>query len=150
VIFESPPGDRQPAKLTQLFGALLPTTLMVVRPELWSYLSSRRVLARLFSIIFCSIILVIHPLSKYGGASAFLALTVKELVFSVQENLTQQLEVTVLHSAGGLAGIGLSVLGKYFALLAGNDTITARAVPQIFLVGICFFGEYGIPLDHKC
>lgn len=57
---------------------------MAIRPEIWNYISSRRVLARLFSTILCSILLVIF---KYGSATAFLALTVKELVFSVQETL---------------------------------------------------------------
>lgn len=112
---------------------------IAIRPEIWAYISSRRVLARLFSTILCAVIVVIHPISKYGGAAAFLALTVKELVFSVQENLAQQLEATILHSVGGLAGIGLSVIGKYLSTLA-SDPVVARLIPALFLVGICFFG----------
>lgn len=112
---------------------------MALHPEILAYISSRRVLARLFSTVLCSILLVIHPFSKHGGSAAFLALTVKELVFSVQENLAHQLEATILHSVGGLTGIGLSVIGKYLSTLASN-TVVARLIPALFLVGICFFG----------
>lgn len=108
--------------------------------QLWGYLT-RRLLARVLSAALCSVLIVIQPLSKYGGPSAFLALTIKELVFSVQATLAQQLEATVLHLAGGLLGIGLSALGKYIGSLASPNTPAARMIPALFLCGISFLGR---------
>ncbi|RDB24188.1 Uncharacterized protein C26F1.08c [Hypsizygus marmoreus] len=107
---------------------------------LWNFFSSRRVLARLLSTILCSIFVVLRPFSKFGGPSAYLALTVKELGFSVQDNLAQQLEAIVLHLAGGFTSIGLSVLGMYLASLAhaSGKSVIARLIPALFLAVICF------------
>lgn len=100
---------------------------------------SRRFFARLISTLICTI-LVLRPFNKYAGQSAFLALTIKELVFSVQESLAQQLEATVLHLLGGLVAIGWSMLGKYVASLAPEHEPLARAIPAIFLAVFSFFG----------
>lgn len=108
----------------------------------WTSFFSRRLIARLLSTVLCATFVVLRPFSKYGGSSAFLALTVKELAFSVQGNLAQQLETTVLHLAGGLVGIGLSALGNYFASLCRPDSVGARSTLAIFLSGICFGGMF--------
>lgn len=55
---------------------------------------TRRVCARLLSTFICSVVIVIHPFSRFGGSYAFLVLTLKELVFGVQKNLAQQIEAT--------------------------------------------------------
>jgi hypothetical protein len=89
--------------------------------------------------LICSIVVVIRPFSEFGGSSAFLALTVKELVLSVQENLAQQLEATALHLTGSLAGIGLSAFAKYISL-PPKETVIARTIPTLFLLAISFFG----------
>ncbi|OSD02763.1 hypothetical protein PYCCODRAFT_1389411 [Trametes coccinea BRFM310] len=99
---------------------------------------ARRPLARLLSTFLCSVIIAIRPFSRLGGQYAFLALALKELVFGVQENLAQQLELTVLNILGALLGIGVSTLGKYLASLAGYDTPAARATCAIFLIMISF------------
>ncbi|KAI0646763.1 hypothetical protein C8Q79DRAFT_907394 [Trametes meyenii] len=99
---------------------------------------AKRPLARLLSTFLCSLIIVIRPFSRLGGPSAFLVLALKELVFGVQENLAQQLELTVLNILGALIGIGVSTLAKYVASLAGRDTIGARATCAIFLILISF------------
>ncbi|KAI0637282.1 hypothetical protein C8Q77DRAFT_1050225 [Trametes polyzona] len=99
---------------------------------------ARRPLARILSTFLCSVIVVIRPFSRLGGQYAFLVLALKELVFGVQENLAQQLELTVLNILGALAGIGLSTFAKYIASLAGYDTIGARATCAVFLILISF------------
>lgn len=104
---------------------------------------SRRLIARLLSTFICSCLIVYRPFSRLGGTNAFLALTVKELVFSVQETLAQQLEATVLHFwLGGLLGIAISVLGKYIATFPSPDSSAARAIPAIFLAATSFIGTY--------
>ncbi|KAI0362777.1 hypothetical protein OH77DRAFT_1417068 [Trametes cingulata] len=100
---------------------------------------ARRPLARLLSTFLCSVIIVIRPFSRLGGQYAFLVLALKELVFGVQENLAQQLELTVLNILGALIGIGVSTLAKYLASLAGYNTTSARATCFIFLILISFF-----------
>ena len=102
---------------------------------------ARRPLARLLSTFLCSVIIVIRPFSRLGGQYAFLVLALKELVFGVQDNLAQQLELTVLNILGALIGIGVSTFAKYLASLAGYDTAAARATCAIFLILISFFGE---------
>ncbi|KAI0670684.1 hypothetical protein C8Q78DRAFT_974868 [Trametes maxima] len=99
---------------------------------------AKRPLARLLSTFLCSLIIVIRPFSRLGGPSAFLVLALKELVFGVQENLAQQLELTVLNILGALIGIGVSTLAKYIASLAGRDTAGARATCAVFLILISF------------
>ena len=100
-----------------------------------------RPLARLLSTFLCSVIIVIRPFSHFGGQYAFLVLALKELVFSVQENLAQQLELTCLNILGALLGISFSTLGRYLASLAGPGTVTARAICATFLALISFIGE---------
>ncbi|KAH9857776.1 hypothetical protein C2E23DRAFT_881345 [Lenzites betulinus] len=100
---------------------------------------ARRPLARLLSTFLCAVIIVIRPFSRFGGQYAFLVLALKELIFGVQENLAQQLELTVLNILGALAGIGISTFAKYIASLAGHDTLGARATCAIFLILISFF-----------
>ncbi|KAH9977258.1 hypothetical protein BGW80DRAFT_1435937 [Lactifluus volemus] len=62
---------------------------------------TRRVFARLLSTFICCLVLVVKPLSRYGGPSAFLLLTLKELVFSAQETLAQHFEATILNITAG-------------------------------------------------
>ncbi|KAI0822655.1 hypothetical protein BC628DRAFT_1421604 [Trametes gibbosa] len=100
---------------------------------------ARRPLARLLSTFLCAVIIVIKPFSRLGGQYAFLVLALKELIFGVQENLAQQLELTVLNILGALAGIGISSFAKYIASLAGRDTLGARATCAIFLILTSFF-----------
>ncbi|PFH47852.1 hypothetical protein AMATHDRAFT_151147 [Amanita thiersii Skay4041] len=104
--------------------------------------SARQFRARLLSTVICAVLVVFQPFSQLGGPSAFLALTVKELVFSVQENLAEQVEVTFLHSVGGLFGIGWSALGRFLASLAEEESLVSRMVPALFLVGICFIAGW--------
>ncbi|KAI0928180.1 hypothetical protein AcW2_004274 [Taiwanofungus camphoratus] len=104
-----------------------------------SQFASRRPLARLLSTFLCCLAVVIRPISALGGNYAFLDLALKELVFGVQENLAQQLELTVLNIMGALLGIGFSTLAKYIASLTPEDSARSRATCAIFLVMISFF-----------
>ncbi|TBU28948.1 hypothetical protein BD311DRAFT_307591 [Dichomitus squalens] len=99
---------------------------------------ARRPLARLLSTFLCSVVIAIRPFSRLGGQYAFLVLALKELVFSVQENLAQQLELTCLNILGALLGIGVSTLAKFLASLAGPDTTGARTICAVFLILISF------------
>ena len=110
---------------------------------------ARRPLARILSTFLCSLIIAIRPFAHFGGPFAFLVLALKELVFSVQENLSQQLELTCLNIIGALLGIGLSTLAKYIASLAGRDTDAARATCFVFLILISFLGAF-ISVDASC
>ena len=101
--------------------------------------SSKRSLARLLSTCLCCIIIVIRPFSALGGSVAFLVLAIKELVFSVQSSLAQQLELTVLNILGALLGIAVSTLGKFIAS-RNPDSARARATCATFLIVISFFG----------
>ena len=115
--------------------------------DLLRQLLVRRSLARLLSTFLCSLIVVIRPFSRLGGPYAFLVLALKELVFSVQDNLAQQLELTCLNILGALLGIGLSTLAKYIASLAGRDTLAARTTCAIFLILISFIGQFSLSLS---
>ncbi|KAF8892705.1 hypothetical protein BD779DRAFT_1436676 [Infundibulicybe gibba] len=99
---------------------------------------SRRFIARVLSTILCVTLIVVGPFSKSARQYALFAMTVKELVFSVQETLAQQIEATFLHLTGGFLGIGLSLLGHYFASLCAVDSSAARAISAVFLALICF------------
>ncbi|KZT03579.1 uncharacterized protein LAESUDRAFT_659459 [Laetiporus sulphureus 93-53] len=99
----------------------------------------RRPLARLLSTFLCCLAIVIRPVAHLGGAYAFLVLPFLALIFSVQESLAQQLELTVLNIIGALCGIGFSTLGKYIASLTPDDSARSRAACAIFLVAISFF-----------
>ncbi|GBE82545.1 hypothetical protein SCP_0409290 [Sparassis crispa] len=103
---------------------------------------SRRSLARLLSVFLCCLVVVIRPVSKLGGEFAFLVLALRELVLSVQENLAQQLELTVLNVTGALLGIGLSTLAKYIASLTPDNQARSRATCATFLVMISFFAGW--------
>ncbi|KAH9951443.1 hypothetical protein B0H21DRAFT_776136 [Amylocystis lapponica] len=100
---------------------------------------ARRTLARLLSTALCAIVIVVRPVSHLGGQYAFTALALKELVFNVQENLAQQLELTVLNIMGALLGIGFSTLAKYLASLYPDESARARTICAVFLVAISFF-----------
>ncbi|KDQ53035.1 hypothetical protein JAAARDRAFT_61594 [Jaapia argillacea MUCL 33604] len=104
--------------------------------------ASRRALARILSTFLCSVIIVCRPFSRLGGPSAFLILTVKELVFSVQGDLAQQLEATVFNILGALFGIGASTLAKYIASRFEANQIYLRTIPALFLVGIVFIAGF--------
>ena len=108
---------------------------------------SRRSLARLLSTFLCATIIAIRPFSHLGGPNAFLVLAIKELVFSVQETLAQQLELTVLDITGALLGIGFSTLGKYIASLSPRDSAASRATCAVFLVVITFVGEHSMKFN---
>ena len=101
---------------------------------------SRRAIARVLSTFLCAILVVIRPFSRFGGSTAFLALSLKELVFSVQEDLAQQLEVTVLNITGALTGIGASTLAKFLATLPPQESVASRLIPALLLITVCFFG----------
>ncbi|KAF9489836.1 hypothetical protein BDN71DRAFT_1455486 [Pleurotus eryngii] len=103
---------------------------------------SRRFVARLLSTVICAILIVVRPFSRYGVPYAFLALSLKELIFSVHETIAQQLESTILGLLGGLLGIGLSSLGTFIASLPTVDSVTARAIRAIFLAFTCFGGGW--------
>ncbi|KAJ8699642.1 hypothetical protein PTI98_002736 [Pleurotus ostreatus] len=103
---------------------------------------SRRFVARLLSTVICAILIVVRPFSRYGVPYAFLALSLKELIFSVQETIAQQLESTILGLLGGLLGIGISSLGTFIASLPTVDSVTARVIRAIFLALTCFGGEF--------
>lgn len=107
-----------------------------------SFLASKRVLARFLSTFLCSVVLVVRPFSALGGTDAFLVLTLKELVFSVQDSLAQQLELTALNILGAFMGIGMSTLGKFIAAQYPEDSSRSRATCAIFLVLISFVGTY--------
>ena len=104
-------------------------------------LGNRRAIARILSTLLCCLIVSIRTFSTHGGPYAFLVITVKELIFAIQENLAQQLEGTVLNVMGALFAIGVSTLAKYIANLPGTNTVMVRTVPAIFLVFITFVGE---------
>lgn len=110
---------------------------------------SRRGAARLLSTLICSICIVVRPFSKFGGPYAFLLLSLKELVFSAQEDLAMQLEITVLNILGALSGIGLSALSRYFTSLLSHNTAAARAIPAVFLVFIAFLSKTREFLDAR-
>jgi hypothetical protein len=74
------------------------------------------------------------------GSYAFLVLTEKELVFSAQVSLSEQLEVTALNVAGILVGIGASALGIYLSSLLGRESARSRALQTVWLVLIIFAG----------
>ncbi|TFK42866.1 hypothetical protein BDQ12DRAFT_644760 [Crucibulum laeve] len=109
----------------------------------FAYICSRRRQARVLSTIICTILVVTRPFSEHGGQSAFLALTVKELVFPVQDNLAQQVEITFLHLIGGLSGIAISALGKFLASLSSPGTAVSRFIPALFLITTCFLAGWG-------
>ncbi|KAI0085393.1 hypothetical protein BDY19DRAFT_896736 [Irpex rosettiformis] len=104
-----------------------------------SVFSSKRSLARLLSTFLCCIVIVVRPFSRLGGRYAFLVLALKELVFSVQASLAQQLELTVLNILGAFLGIAVSTLAKFIASRYPNDSATARGTCAVFLVIISFF-----------
>ena len=114
--------------------------------------ASKRSLARLLSTCICCIIIVIRPFSALGGTLAFLVLSIKELVFSVQSSLAQQLELTVLNILGALLGIAISTLGKFIASRTPADSTRARATCMVFLIVISFFGAYEevVPMFFAC
>ncbi len=116
--------------------------------DLISCFFTRRVLARLLSTFLCCLILVIKPWSRFGGPSAFLLLTLKELVFSAQDTLAQHLEATILNITGALFGIGLSTFAKYVASLRPDYTASSRAIPAVFLVVIAFLGKQHSPVSR--
>lgn len=104
--------------------------------------ASKRSLARLLSTFLCCLIIVIKPFSHLGGKYAFLVLSLKELVFSVQASLAQQLELTVLNILGALLGVAMSTFVKFIASRYPEDSSTSRATCAVFLVLISFFGEF--------
>lgn len=104
-------------------------------------LINRRAIARILSTLLCCIVVATRPFSVIGGQYAFLVITVKELIFAIQENLAQQLEGTALNVMGALLGIGISTIARYLANLPEMDPVTARTIPATFLVFIAFVGE---------
>lgn len=103
---------------------------------------TRRVLARLLSTFLCCSFLVVKSWSRFGGPSAFLLLTLKELVFSAQETLAQHLEATILNITGAFFGIALSTLARYLASLRPDYSASSRAIPAVFLFSITFLGVH--------
>ncbi|KAI0029310.1 hypothetical protein K488DRAFT_56638 [Vararia minispora EC-137] len=126
--------------------AILSTTLGFCRLRLQP-LARRRVLARILSTFLCAVVILIRPFSKFGGTSAFLCLTLKELVFSVNETLPQQVEATVLNITGAFFGIAISTLARYLSSLCPDDSLSSRSVPAIFLVLVAFIGTLRLSRD---
>lgn len=118
--------------------ALLSSLHRVVLKYIYLFVSKRS-LARLLSTLLCSIVIAIRPFSRFGGEYPFLVLALKELVFSVQENLAQQLELTVLNIMGAFLGIGLSTLAKFGASRTPPDSSSGRAICAVTLIAISFF-----------
>ncbi|KIJ69535.1 hypothetical protein HYDPIDRAFT_145711 [Hydnomerulius pinastri MD-312] len=113
--------------------------------ELYDFCSvrvSRRALARVLSTFLCALFIVIRPFSRLGGSDAFLVLSLKELVFSVQEDLAQQIEITILNITGALLGTGFSTLAKYLATLPPLGSVRSRLIPAFFLAIIAFFAGW--------
>lgn len=104
-------------------------------------LVNRRAIARILSTLLCCLVVAIRPFSTLGGPYAFLVITIKELIFAIQENLAQQLEGTVLNVMGALFAVGISTIAKYLANLPGINPVMARTVLAVFLVFITFVGE---------
>ncbi len=125
--------------LQKLKGWLVHTSNSVI--HFAAQFIERRPLARLLSTFLCCLAIVIRPVAHLGGAYAFLVLPFLALIFSVQESLAQQLELTVLNIIGALCGIGFSTLGKYIASLTPDDSARSRAACATFLVAISFFGK---------
>jgi len=125
-------------------GPLYATTLTMIFDSTWVRLSpyiSRRASARVLSTLLCAIIVVIRSFSRLGGESAFLAITVKELVFPAQNDLAQQLETTILNITGALVGIGVSAFAMFLASLVPYDSSSSRAIQAAFLIALVFCGE---------
>ena len=102
---------------------------------------ARRPLARILSTFLCALIIAVRPFARLGGPYAFLVLALKELVFSVQDSLAQQLELTALNILGALLGIAISTLGRFIAAQYPAESARPRATCATFLVLISFFGE---------
>lgn len=105
-------------------------------------LVNRRAIARVLSTLLCCLVVAIRPFSTIGGQYAFLVITVKELIFAIQQNLAQQLEGTALNVMGALFAVGISTVAKYLANLPVMGAVLARTIPAIFLVFVAFVGEY--------
>ncbi|KAF8837834.1 hypothetical protein BDN67DRAFT_997945 [Paxillus ammoniavirescens] len=103
---------------------------------------SRRALARILSTFLCVLLVIIRPFSRFGGSNAFLVLSLKELVFSVQEDLAQQIEITILNTTGAVLGIGISSFAKYLATLSPSGSLASRLIPALFLAIIAFFAGW--------
>lgn len=113
-------------------------------------LVSRRAVARIISTLLCCIVVAIPPFSTLGGPYAFLVITIKELIFAIQENLAQQLEGTILNVMGALFAIGISTVAKYLVRLPETNAVAARTIPAVFLVFITFVGEQIYSSDARC
>ncbi|KAH7908025.1 Fusaric acid resistance protein-like-domain-containing protein [Hygrophoropsis aurantiaca] len=103
---------------------------------------SRRSLARILSTFLCALCVVIRPISNRGGPYVFLVLSLKELVFSVQEDLAQQIEITILNISGALLGIGISTFARFLSTKPHQNSAASRSIPAIFLVAISFFAGW--------
>ncbi|KAI0060839.1 hypothetical protein BV25DRAFT_1827399 [Artomyces pyxidatus] len=103
-----------------------------------SRLVTRCVLARLFSTFLCCVVIIVQPFSRLGGPSAFLVLTLKELVFAVQDNLAQHVEATILNIMGAMFGIAVSCFGRYLSSLRPDNSASSRAIPAVCLIIIIF------------
>lgn len=103
--------------------------------------ASRRGVARVFSTFLCAIAIVVRPFSQLGGSTAFLVLTLKELVFSCQGTLAQQIELTSLNILGASFAISISTLANFLAVnTSPEESLNARVIPAVFLAFISFFG----------
>ena len=105
--------------------------------------ASRRGVARVLSTFLCAVAVVIRPFSRLGGPSAFLVLTLKELVFSCQGTLAQQIEVISLNILGAMLAICVSTFAKFLAVSIFTESSPAvRVIPAFSLVGISFYGVF--------
>lgn len=124
--------------LATKYKASYDAAMSIVRPFL-----SRRLLARLMSTFLCATLVLVRPFSRFGGDSAFLALTIQTLAFFAQDTLAAQIEITVLNLAfGALLGIGWAVLAKTLSSFCQADSAAARVVTALALITIIFFAGW--------
>lgn len=120
-----------------LFASRLVSKLPTVSYESSTY--STFFSARLFSTLICSI-LIVSKFARFGGPTAFLILTYRELCFGIGQDLAEQVEATVLNLSGALTGIAISTLANYIALISKKDDTDSRLIPALFLSAVAFIG----------
>ncbi|KAI0310380.1 hypothetical protein OF83DRAFT_1166649 [Amylostereum chailletii] len=108
----------------------------------YSRFFTRRILARWLSTFITATMVVIRPFSRLGGPSAYLALSIQTLTFSVQDTLPQQIELTMLNTLVSLVTVAVSTLARYLSSLCPDNSTGSRAIPSVFLIIIAFFAGW--------
>lgn len=142
-----PPSIAPPDRVST--GCLTQCWHIVIR--LTSKYTFRKLCARILTVIICLIFILIPSVAVLGGQYVFLALSLKELVFPIQQSFAEQLEVTILNCLGALTGVGISSLAIYFRALADrhgpSDHGVSSLVPALFLALISCLGQHFRLLD---